>query len=172
MSEGYRRQVPPDRFRSELEADRETAAGDAAALARESGDRPVRAVVETARGDRISLILERGEWKLEEQPLAPYRQDTPRAAVRTYVRAVSERRYDVVLRLVPARRRAEVTLRALRAYWEGPGSETRLRALESLRAGLEGPIVETGAEARMPYGQDGMVRFLREDGVWKIADME
>jgi hypothetical protein len=30
------------------------------------------------------------------------------------------------------------------------------------------PIVESGDEARLPYGPEQEVRFVREDGRWKV----
>jgi glutamate racemase len=41
--------------------------------------------------------------------------------------------------------------------------------LSELRASINAPIVELGDEAHMPYGERE-VRFVREDGIWKIDD--
>jgi hypothetical protein len=180
MSEDYRRRVSLAAFRGEMEAERKTVAGDASRLAREDLDGPVAAVVRTRTGDRVRLTFDRAGWKLEDQPLAPFGQQSPRAALRTFVRAVEQRRYDVVLRLVPERRRGRLDEQTLRLYWEGPDSAPHRRLLSLLRANLEAPIVELGTEAHMPYSEsgaendrtsEGEVRFLFEEGVWKVEDV-
>lgn len=182
MSDDYRRRVPLARFRAEIEADRQTVNADAVALSRQGFRGPARAVVETRGGDRFTLVMNGGAWKLTDQPLVPFGQQSPRAALRTFVRAIEQRRYDVALRLVPARHRSGVTEKSLRLYWEGAGSGSHRRLLEILRANLDTPIIDLGTEAHMPYGAEGQksdnagangegeVRFLLEDGVWKIDD--
>jgi hypothetical protein len=176
MSEGYRRRISRERFRAEAEADRRAVLADAAALGVAPGSRPARAMVETSGGAELPLVLEGGQWRLDEQPVAPYSQASPRAALRTLVRAIGERRYDVVLRLVPARHRPRVTQESLRVYWEGPSAEAHRKLLELLRANVNGAVVETGTEARMPIGRPGEaggereVLFVLEDGVWKVED--
>ncbi len=187
MSDDYRRRVPLAKFRAEIEAERQTINADAAALSRESFSGSTRAVVETRAGQRLILVSDGGAgWKLDDHPLVPFGQQSPRAALRTLVRAVEQRRYDVVLRLVPARHRPSVTEESLRAYWEGGGSGSQRQILRILRENLDKPIIDLGTEAHMPYGSDGRradvqgaardargegeVRFVFEDGVWRIDD--
>ena len=182
MSDDYRRRVSLAKFRAEIQSDRQIIDADAIALSKEASGGPVRAIVETRGGERIALVLDGGAWRLEDQPLSPFGQQSPRAALRTLVRAVERRRYDIVLRLVPARHRPSVTEQALRAYWEGGASDAQKRLLQALRAHLDAPIVDLGREAYMPFGSlgpsgdaassgsEGEVRFVLEDGVWKIED--
>jgi hypothetical protein len=183
MSDEYRRRVPLPKFRADLEAERRIVVADAVALS-QSAWGSVRAVAETPAGDRFGLVLDGGDWRLDEQPLLPFGQQTPRAALRTLVRAIDLKRYDVVLRLVPARHRRGVTEQSLRAYWEGTGPTAHRRLLETLRASLDTPVVDLGVEAFMPYGSsygtdserprkdaEGEVHFIREDGLWKIDDI-
>jgi hypothetical protein len=123
----------------------------------------------------VRLTFDGSGWRLDDQPLAPFGQQSPRAALRTFVRAVEQRRYDVVLRLVPERRRGRIDVQTLRLYWEGPDSAPHRRLLALLRANLDAQIVELGTEAHMPYGEagaesEGEVRFLFEEGVWKVED--
>jgi hypothetical protein len=185
MSDDFRRRVPLARFQTEIEADRQTINADAGELSRQGFGPPVRAVVETRGGDHVTLVLDGGAWHLDEQPLAPFGQHSPRAALRTLVRSIEQRRYDIVLRLVPERHRSGVTEESLRLYWEGPGSSAHRRLLQILRTNLDTPIINLGTEAQMPYGAsgrtdenhsatganaEGEVRFLFENGVWKIDD--
>lgn len=181
MSSDYRRRVSLEKFRAEIDAERQNVIRDAAALAHASL-RPAHAQVETRAGDRVPLTLEGDGWRLGEQPLVPFGQQSPRAALRTFVRAVTERRYDIVLRLVPGQHRPRITESMLRIYWEGPDSGPHRRLLDLLRMNLEAPIIELGTEAQMPYGpgnqhgehreDEGEVRFLLEGGVWKIDDAD
>jgi hypothetical protein len=184
MSDEYRRRVPLARFRAEMEVEARIVGTDAAVLAKQSFD-ATRAIVQTPGGESFKLVLNGDAWKLSGQPLAPFAQDSPRAALRTLLRAIEGKRYDVMLRLIPAEHRSRVNEDRLRLYWEGdPSSGARRRLLEILRANLDMPIVELEHEAYMPYGApgppapnpenqaEGEVRFLLEDGVWKIDDIE
>lgn len=174
MSEQYRRRTPRAAFEAECEADRNVVTADAHRLANDRARR-TQATVRTESGREVHLIFEGGGWRLDEQPLAPFGQQSPRAALLTFMRAVEQRRYDVLLRLVPARLRPRVTLESLRLYWEGPDAEGHRRVLGPLRDSLDAPIIELGDEAQMPFGtkreEEGEVRFIFEDGVWKIDDL-
>jgi hypothetical protein len=125
--------------------------------------------VQLAQGEIVSLVLESGRWRVDGPAPEPWGQRTPRAALRTFVRALGERRYDVVLRLVPRRHRADLTADKLRQYWEAHQEETKAM-LARLQAALAAPIVESGDEAHMPYGPEQEMVFVREDGVWRIED--
>jgi hypothetical protein len=179
MSGTYRARVSLARFRDDLRAEPKLVAADAAMLARAQVG-PVRATAEISSGRRVVTVLEGDRWKLEEHPLEVFAQDSPRAALRTFVRALERRRYDVALRLVPSRRTADVTEQTLRRTWEGPDAAPRRTLLTRLQASLDEPIVDLGTEAHMPLrpavpgaggGGEREVQFLLEDGVWKIDDV-
>ena len=46
------------------------------------------------------------------------------------------------------------------------------RTAALLKTSLDQPIEVVGERATMPYGERFAVRFLLEDGVWKIEDPE
>lgn len=148
-------------------------AGDTAAFGKRLVDQapriPPRVDVQIAQGDSLSLVLEGGRWRIDGPPPEPWSQRTPRAALRTFVRALGERRYDVVLRLAPRRHQLDLTADKLRQYWEAHAEETRA-LLARLQRALAAPIVESGDEAHMPYGPDQEVVLVREDGLWRIED--
>lgn len=180
MSGPYRARVSLARFRDDLRAEPTLVAADAAALAHARVG-SVRATVQTSSGSAVSTILESDGWKLDDHPLVAFAQDSPRAALRTFVRALDRRRYDVLLRLIPAGRRVNVTEETLRRTWEGPDAAPHRALLGRLRASLEEPIIDLGKEAHMPFGTagageaaggEGEVQFLLEDGVWKIDDVK
>jgi hypothetical protein len=92
--------------------------------------------------------------------------------LRAFVRAVENKRYDVLLRLAPGRFRSAITVDKLRAYWEGEQSTQNRALLKELRQSLGGRIAEEGDEAFMTYGTSRQVRFVREEGLWKIENPE
>jgi len=172
MSASYRQQVSLGDFRKAMERDANELAADARSL-RESADRWSGRVTVAVPGDeRVSLSREGGGWRLDAPPLDPYGQATPRAALRSFVRAVENHRYDVLLRLAPGRFRSTITVEKLRAFWEGAGGAPERVFLRELRLNLYARIAEEGDEAFMTYGTGRQVRFVREDGLWRIESPE
>jgi hypothetical protein len=140
-------------------------------------ERPL-AVEEEARarlGDGEVVVLERtdGDWRLVTDVLDYYGRRTPRDAVRSFVRAIENGRYDVIVGLLPAAERSRVSAESLRAQWEGEGREEIARLVTALRTALEtGPVQETGDRAVLPYGDRFRVVLVREAGLWCIEDPE
>jgi hypothetical protein len=169
-SAAYRARVSPGDFRAQIEG----GGAEAQELARRWRDAPSRAPlripVDDDGGGETALVFEAGAWRVDGRPFDLYGQRTPRAALRAFVLAIERQRYDVVLRLVPNRYRPGVDAEKLRGYWEGERKAENQKLLQQLKASIGAPIVETGDEARMPYGEGAEVRFLREDGLWKIED--
>jgi hypothetical protein len=169
----FRKRVPFAAFQAELEA----GGADAQALGRRlregASTAPLRAEVDVDLGEKLPLVYEGGGWRVDGQPFEIWSQKSPRAALRSFVRALERRRYDVALRLVPNRYRQGLSVEKLRDYWEGTDRKAdNAQLLERLRAAVAAgvPIVEVGDEAHMPYGDKSEVRFVREDGAWKIED--
>jgi hypothetical protein len=44
--------------------------------------------------------------------------------------------------------------------------------MNTLEANIEEPITERGNNARMQYGERFEVKFVKEDGVWKLKDLD
>jgi hypothetical protein len=170
-SSDYQKRVPLAAFRAEVD----TAAADARPMAARLAPAPAgasasRVSLELADGDALALVQEGdGVWRIDAPPLEPFPRRTPRAALRSFVRALDQRRYDVLVRFAPGRYRAGLTAEKLRQMWEGEGKGDNQKLLAELRANLNAPIVELGDEAHMPYGEHE-VHFLREEGAWTIAD--
>jgi hypothetical protein len=168
-SADFQKRTPYDAFVASLSAN----GADTRALGKRIGEQaarvPPRVDIQLAQGEPLSLVLEEGRWRVDGPLPDPWSQRTPRSALRTFVRALGERRYDIVLRLVPRRHRVDLTTDKLRQYWEAHQEETRA-LLSRLQASLGATIVETGDEAHMPYGPEQEVVFVREDGVWRIED--
>jgi hypothetical protein len=133
---------------------------------------PVTARLELPSGEVITLVEEHGQWRLDPAVLDFYGQHTPRQALRSFVRALSAGRYDILLRFVPRRLAQGLTAETLRQAWEGPERDDVQRMLGALRTSLDRPIEVVGDRATMTYGSGGryIAQLVREDGVWKIED--
>ena len=44
--------------------------------------------------------------------------------------------------------------------------------MNTLEANVDEPITEHGNDARMSYGDRFEVKFVKEDGVWKLKDLD
>jgi hypothetical protein len=166
------KRIPYEAFAANLGAD----ANQTRALGRRMGGEaarlPMRFEVRLAQGEVVALVREESQWRIEGEVFDPWGQASPRVALRTFMRALDERRYDILLRLAPNRYRGELSADKLRQYWEEERKDERLPLLARLRAAVSAPIVETGDEAHMPYGPEMEARFVREDGRWKIETPE
>ena len=120
--------------------------------------------------DELRLVQEGGSWKIANDPLDFYPQDTPGHTLRSFVRAVELKRYDVVLRFVPNEWRKQMTEAKVRDQFEGTKKDEVQEMLRRLVAHIDNPIQQDGDEARMPYGERSEVKFVREEGLWKISD--
>ncbi|HEY2903862.1 MAG TPA: hypothetical protein VGL59_24970 [Polyangia bacterium] len=167
-SADYQKRVPLVAFRLELDARAVDGRPLVERLAPRTPGVP-RVTLELSDGETMPLVQEGGTWRLDAPSLDPFPRRTPRAALRSFVRALEQRRYDVLVHFAPSRYRVNLTAEKLRQMWEGEHKADNQKLLAALHANLEAPIVELGDEAHMPYG-DRVVRFMREDGDWTIAD--
>jgi hypothetical protein len=132
----------------------------------------LRAEVTLPSGDVIPLVLEDGSWRFAHDPLDVYPQRTPEEALRSFIRAVEHKRWEVVLRFVPRRNRPLVTAEKLRERWEGERAQEIHAQLEAARAHLGEPIDQRGEEATLPVGERKQVKMVREEGQWKVETLE
>lgn len=130
----------------------------------------VEAKLELGENEQLRLVLENGVWKIASDPVDFYGQRTPAEALRSFVRALERRRYDIVLRFVPSKWADAMTVDKLKKEWEGARRDEVGNLIKNLKANLNAPIHQAGDTATMPYGEKFEVRFVREDGVWKIED--
>jgi glutathione S-transferase len=169
MAESYRERVSRDEFERHLRENPAEAHRLAARLSEPEGPIIVTARVPYA-DDALQLIQDGKTWHLEGNVVDFYDQSSPRTAIRSFVRAMENRRYDVVLRFVPNADREGMSVDAMREAWEGEGREEIERLLANLRANLNNPIEVVGDRATMPYGERFSMQLVREDGVWKVED--
>jgi len=169
-SGAFQRQMPYETFAAGLSAPGAEPAALGQRLVVEAGAVAPRVAVTLELGEEVPLVLEGGRWRIDGPVYEAWGQATPRAAVRTFIRALDARRYDIVLRLVPDRYRAGLSADRLRAFWEGDHRAQHQALLAQVRAAAQGPLTETGAEARLLVAPDRVVRLVREAAQWKIED--
>jgi hypothetical protein len=122
-------------------------------------------------GGALLLVQEQGEWKIASSPLEFYSQRTPAEAIRSFIKAIERRRYDIIVeRFVPAKRARTLTKEMVQHYFEGEERDEAALLLRNLKANIDASIHLSGNTATMPYGERSMVRFLLEDGLWKIEN--
>ncbi|MGD8863191.1 MAG: hypothetical protein PVI30_24465 [Myxococcales bacterium] len=172
MSREYRQRVSFERFEQQLKENPEETIEMGNALGRVHGEAEQQAVLRYGDDQEMRLERESGGWAIATPVVDFYDQSNPRAALRSFVRAMERKRYDVVMRLVPDADKEGITTERMAEAWSGDGREEVERMLESLRNHMEAPIEVTGNRATMPYGDRTRVQFVREDGVWKIEDPE
>ncbi len=170
MSRNYRRRVPLEEFRRHLDQNPEEAREAALVLARPDGPAEEVATLTYADGERIEMRREEAEWRIASNVVDFYDQSTPRAALRSFVRAMERERYDVVMRMVPDADLEGMSEERMREAWSGDDREEIERLIANLRAHLDSPIEQVGDRATMPYGERYTAVLVREGGLWKIED--
>lgn len=172
MSADYRRRVSRAEFARHLAENPAEAREAADALARPDGSAAQRAELQLADGDTVTLVRDDGDWRIATNLANFYDQSTPRAALRSFVRAMERERYDVVLRFVPDADREGMTEARMRTAFAEEGRDETARLIAALRAALDAPLEAVGDHATLRYGEDGrrVARLRREDGLWKIED--
>jgi hypothetical protein len=166
----FQRRMPYEAFAAGFAGEGSEPAALGGRLVAEAGAVAPRVEVTLALGEQVPLVLEAGRWRIDGPVYEAWGQATPRAAVRTFIRALDARRYDIVLRLVPERYRAGLSADRLRAFWEGEHKDEHQALLVRVRAAALGPLTETGDEARLSVAPDHEVKLVREAGQWKIED--
>ena len=121
----------------------------------------------------ILLIYEQGAWRVDASAIDLYSQRTPEAAVRAFLRAYENKRFDVLLKFVPDDQSEGLTTAELKKSWEGEERADMDRLTGALKASLPTAKVELfGDRATLAFGAGGSVELVRERGLWKIEDLK
>jgi hypothetical protein len=114
------------------------------------------AAVPYGEGETLRLVREGGDWRVATDVVDFYDQSSPRAALRSFVRAMERRRYDVVLRLIP-----EAVAGMNAGVCAGRGRARReIERLSRTSAALE-PDRRVGDRATMAYADRFRVQFAQ-----------
>jgi hypothetical protein len=170
MSDAFKLKVTRDDYIRLMRDNPGEVRATAEALAGKRSLVEVTAALSYGYGDSLELVQEGGTWRIADNPIAYYDHSTPRAALRSFLRAYRLERWDVMLRYVPSRYRAKMDVEKMKAQFTGPSKAQMELLMNALEANADEPIAERGASARMPYGGRFEVKFVREDDAWLIED--
>ncbi|MFC1641215.1 hypothetical protein ACFL5O_00805 [Myxococcota bacterium] len=172
LSQEAQKSIPLDAFRRMVIENRDEVKNISNSLLRPSSSAQVTATVTTRDGHTLLLVLEDGQWKVDGAALDLYGQRTPEGTVQSFVRAFENKRYDVLLRFVPASETEGLNKAKLRQAWEGDQKAEMQRLVQALKAALPTARFERiGHRATMTYGSGGTVELVHEAGAWKIEDL-
>lgn len=172
MSTRFRATVSRDEFVAMLRDNPHEVAETADRLGGRSRRLEVTAILRYGLGDELELVQEGGTWRIVTNPLAFYDQSTPRAALRSFVRAYRLERWDVVLRFVPRAYAELMNADKVKEQFTGERAEEMAQLVNQLEANLDEPIEEQGKEASLHYGAGFEVKFVLEDGRWRLKDLD
>ena len=126
-------------------------------------------------GHRSVLLDKQGaDWRIVGGLFDYFPQDTPRTALMSLVRALSQKHTPALLRLMPRSFRRRWTKVSLAKALSTPmmAGEANLAVSDlNVIAYLGAPIFVNGTRAVMPYG-NFRVRFELENGRWRIVDLD
>jgi len=172
MSSSFRGKVSRDDYVRMMRDNGREVNETADRLRGKKGSMEVSAEFEYGLGDTMRLVQEDGQWRIATNPLGFYDQSTPKAALRSFIRAYRLERWEVMLRFVPNSYREKMNATKMQAQFTGPSREQMENLINTLEANVDEPIVERGNDARMGYGDRYTVQFLKEDGAWKLKDLD
>lgn len=172
MSEDYRSRVGFEQFKRQLRENPQEMLEVSTALGHVREPAEEQAVVSYDDDEELLLRRSGDRWYISTNVVDFYDQSTPRAALRSFVRAMERKRYDVVIRLIPDADKEGITTDRMEQAWAGEEREQVERMLSMLREHLDAPIEVIGTRATMPYGEHMRVQFVREGSAWKIEDPE
>jgi hypothetical protein len=172
MSSSFRGKVSREEYVRSMRDNAREVDETADRLRGKHGSLEVSAEFEYGLGDQMRLVQEDGRWKIATNPLGFYDQSTPKAALRSFIRAYRLERWDIMLRFVPNQYREKMDASKMKAQFTGASKESMETLMNSLEANVDESITERGNDARMQYGDRYEVKFVKEDGVWKLKDLD
>ena len=174
LSEDAKKSIPYEQFKRMLQENPEQAEELIRSLDRpQAGPARVTAKVTGADGQALILVYENGAWRVDGTAIDLYSQASPEAAAAAFVRAVENKRYDILLRYVPDAERDGLSEATLRAAWEGEQKADMARLIEALKAALPTARFEVvGERATFAYGAGGTLELVREHGAWKVEELK
>jgi len=172
MSSSFRGKVSRDDYVRMMRDNPREVDETAERLRGKRGSMEVSAEFEYGLGDTMRLVQEDGRWRISTNPLGFYDQSSPKAALRSFIRAYRLERWDVMLRFVPNSYREKMDAAKMKAQFQGPSREQMENLVNTLEANVDEPIIERGNDARMSYGDRFTVQFVKEDSAWKLKDLD
>ncbi len=170
MSAEFRAKHSREDFAAMIRDNKLEAEQTAERLSVEEGSIAIRAELNYGYDEVLQMRKEGGLWKISTNPLMFYSQATPRDTVRSFVRAYTLKRWDIMLRFVPSKYRENMTVEMVKKQFDGPKKDEMREMMETVRVNLNAPTSDTQSEnqARIRYGETYEVELEREQGLWKI----
>lgn len=159
LTEGSRRAFGPDGTRRRVHEARSELAGLGRSVKESRTSIEARAEVRYVDGERATLVLEQGAFRIVGADGLPAQAHTPEQALADLRGALARRSYAALLRVL-SRSAASALDRDLQSLVEG------LAEPEALDVRVEGDR----AEVLVPGGHK--VRLRREAGAWRVDDFE
>lgn len=173
LSDEAKKSIPFEAFQRMVRENPEEVRDIAKTLLRPSGPALVTATVTAPNGESLLLVYEGGAWRVDGSAIDLYSQATPETAVRSFVRAYENKRFDVLMRFVPDGKREGLDAKRLEKAWKGEQKAEMDRLTQALTAALATARFERiGERATMAYGAGGTVELVREDGAWKVEELK
>lgn len=174
MSAEFRSRYTREEFAAMLKDNATEAEQTAHRLATQSSQIAVTAAFDFGLDEHIKLVKQSGQWRIADNPLEFYSQKTPRATVRSFVRAYQNKRWEIMLRFVPTKYRERMTEEMIKKQFEGPRKAAMFEMMENLRVNIKSPISnkQKGNHVKLRYGEEYEVELVREQGVWKVARLQ
>jgi len=174
LSDDAKKTIPFEQFKRMIQENPEQAQELTRALDRpSSGPARITARVTGADGEPLLLVYENGAWRVDGSAIDLYSQAAPESAALSFVRAVENKRYDLLLNFVPDSQREGLTEATLRAAWEGEQKQDMARLIEALKAALPTARFEVvGERATLAYGAGGTIELVREHAAWKVEELK
>ena len=174
LSDDAKKSINFEEFKRIIQENPEQAQELVRAMSRpQSGPPRVTAKVTGADGEPLLLVYESGAWRVDGSAINLYSQASPESAALAFLRAIENRRYDVLLRFVPDSQRDGLSEATLRSAWEGEQKQDMARLTEALKAALPSAHFEVvGERATLAYGAGGTIELVREHGAWKVEELK
>jgi hypothetical protein len=173
LSAEAKKEIPYESFQRIVKENPDEVRAIAQSLASPASPPRVTAVVTAPSGEALLLVYEDGAWRVDGSAIELYGQATPDGALRAFVRAFRNRRYDVLLRFIPDAEREGLGVAELKRAWEGEERAELERLVSAVETALPTARLEvTGDRATMAFGAAGTVELVRERGVWKVEDLK
>jgi len=174
LSDDAKKTIPFEQFKRMLQENPEQTRELVRALDRPStGPARITARVSGADGEPLLLVYENGAWRVDGSAIDLYSQAAPESAAQSFVRAVENKRYDLLLRFVPDDQREGLTEAVLRNNWEGEQKQDLARLIEALKAALPTARFEVvGERATLAFGAGGTMELVREHAAWKVEELK
>jgi len=151
-------------------ADKQRRSEWARRLAKPDAVRPA-ATIFVATDQPLATVWTGHAWVFADDPTLVYDQSSPRAALRSLVRASQLGRWDVLLGLAPERYRLGLSQDDLRRAWsEGEYASALQTARDRLARHLADPIVSDAHEAILELGDGEAAHLEREGTRWVVVD--